>query len=342
MRFRRSISLGKGLRLNISKSGIGVSAGVKGFRIGIGPRGAYTSTSIPGTGLYNINYWGGSPKKGPHCELQVKPNINNPIQETHTRITQEYPSLAEVGFASANTLRYWLAAAASLVFFSSSFGPYLALLLIVLWFRRIRSKPVQLGSKYLKARQYAGFGRYVDAAKLLEEIKAESPSPHVLLALGHTYYYAKENAKAITCYKEYLSQFPDDTGIKLRLATLLAGEKDYAGALSILESLPNSALEDPFVIWLRGGCLVELDKPEAAIEVLKKAPLRKRTPDPVLTAVRYTLGIAYKKAGNKKRALGLFRRVYADDPGFFDIAEQIADLERAGSLEVDTVGQEAD
>jgi hypothetical protein len=38
--FRRSISFG-GLRFNFSKSGIGVSAGIKGFRIGTGPRGNY-------------------------------------------------------------------------------------------------------------------------------------------------------------------------------------------------------------------------------------------------------------------------------------------------------------
>src|SRR5437879_3676607 len=29
------------LRLNLSRSGLGLSAGVKGFRIGLGPRGAY-------------------------------------------------------------------------------------------------------------------------------------------------------------------------------------------------------------------------------------------------------------------------------------------------------------
>lgn len=37
---RKSISVGP-LRFNLSKSGIGVSAGVKGFRVGMGPRGNY-------------------------------------------------------------------------------------------------------------------------------------------------------------------------------------------------------------------------------------------------------------------------------------------------------------
>ena len=37
---RKSVSFG-GVRFNFSKSGIGVSVGVKGFRIGTGPRGNY-------------------------------------------------------------------------------------------------------------------------------------------------------------------------------------------------------------------------------------------------------------------------------------------------------------
>src|SRR5438045_1299387 len=37
---RKSVSVGP-LRFNLSKSGVGVSAGVKGFRVGAGPRGNY-------------------------------------------------------------------------------------------------------------------------------------------------------------------------------------------------------------------------------------------------------------------------------------------------------------
>lgn len=46
---RKSVSVGP-FRFNLSKSGIGVSAGVKGFRIGSGPRGNYIH--IGGNGLY--------------------------------------------------------------------------------------------------------------------------------------------------------------------------------------------------------------------------------------------------------------------------------------------------
>ena len=51
LRFRKSFNIGP-LRINISKSGIGFSLGVKGFRIGRSAKGKMTATaSLPGTGL---------------------------------------------------------------------------------------------------------------------------------------------------------------------------------------------------------------------------------------------------------------------------------------------------
>ena len=50
--YRKSVNLGGGLRLNFSKSGVGISGGVKGFRVSKGPRGSRLYASIPGTGIY--------------------------------------------------------------------------------------------------------------------------------------------------------------------------------------------------------------------------------------------------------------------------------------------------
>lgn len=51
-RFRKSISLGKLLKLNISKSGIGVSGGVRGARLSVSPDGKVRgSVGLPGTGV---------------------------------------------------------------------------------------------------------------------------------------------------------------------------------------------------------------------------------------------------------------------------------------------------
>lgn len=62
LRFRKSIRIGKFARINISKSGIGASVGVPGYRIGMGADGkARRTVGIPGTGVY-------------HTEVVASPN----------------------------------------------------------------------------------------------------------------------------------------------------------------------------------------------------------------------------------------------------------------------------
>lgn len=50
-RFRRSIGLGRFLRLNVGKQSASVSVGVPGLRMNLGPRGPRVSAGIPGTGM---------------------------------------------------------------------------------------------------------------------------------------------------------------------------------------------------------------------------------------------------------------------------------------------------
>ena len=62
-RFRKSIRLGKFARINISKTGIGASAGMPGARVGVSRRGAYKSVGIPGTGVSDFSYIKGTRTK---------------------------------------------------------------------------------------------------------------------------------------------------------------------------------------------------------------------------------------------------------------------------------------
>ena len=61
LRFRKSIKICKGMRVNLSGSGIGLSVGTRGFSYSVNSKGRSTTTiGIPGTGLsYSVR----SPKK---------------------------------------------------------------------------------------------------------------------------------------------------------------------------------------------------------------------------------------------------------------------------------------
>ena len=51
LRFRKSIRLGNGLRVNLSKSGTSLSVGKRGSTVNFGPRGERMTVGVPGTGL---------------------------------------------------------------------------------------------------------------------------------------------------------------------------------------------------------------------------------------------------------------------------------------------------
>ncbi len=65
LRFRRSVRIMPGVSLNISKSGLGISAGPRGMKFGVGPRGVHRSVGLPGTGLHfrEEKTWGGLKKQ---------------------------------------------------------------------------------------------------------------------------------------------------------------------------------------------------------------------------------------------------------------------------------------
>lgn len=62
IRYRKSIGLGKGVRLNVGKGSLGISAGVKGAHVSVNSkRGVTTSVGAPGTGVSysKTRGWGG-------------------------------------------------------------------------------------------------------------------------------------------------------------------------------------------------------------------------------------------------------------------------------------------
>lgn len=56
LRFRRRFHFGKFFSLNLSRSGVSVTAGVRGAHVTAGPRGTTTSMGIPGTGFSIVNH----------------------------------------------------------------------------------------------------------------------------------------------------------------------------------------------------------------------------------------------------------------------------------------------
>jgi hypothetical protein len=70
-RFRRSVKILPGIRVNLSGSGASVSLGGRGFHYTIGSKGTRVTASIPGTGMSWTEYT-------PHA--RARPNTPNPLE----------------------------------------------------------------------------------------------------------------------------------------------------------------------------------------------------------------------------------------------------------------------
>ncbi len=82
---RKSISVGP-LRFNLSKSGIGVSAGMKGFRFGVGPRGNYVHMGRDGL-YYRATLPSSKPSRRQTMQPDLLPSLQIP-QGTHAPLEE--------------------------------------------------------------------------------------------------------------------------------------------------------------------------------------------------------------------------------------------------------------
>ena len=70
---RKSFSLSKLLRLNVSKNGMSVSVGRKGASMTFGEKGTYINTGLPGTGIrYREKISGASSSSKAHSDEAIK------------------------------------------------------------------------------------------------------------------------------------------------------------------------------------------------------------------------------------------------------------------------------
>lgn len=82
IRFRKSINLGKGFRINMSKSGPGFSWGGKGFRLTKKANGGFRTTAyIPGTGLSYQKDFSNPLAGGKKNSKKVRENIEEDTRE---------------------------------------------------------------------------------------------------------------------------------------------------------------------------------------------------------------------------------------------------------------------
>lgn len=305
LRFRKSFKVAPGVRLNLSKSGLGVSAGVKGARVGVSSRGqTYSSVGIPGTGIYSTSY----SKKGKKSVATSSPQTNSGAG------VKVFLWLIAIGLGIA----------------IPPLGVFMLVVAIFYYYQRNKSPKYQAEKRNKKATSLIDEDKkYYEAIELLLESKKLDPeNKQTNFLLGAAYHNNGNFDKAISPLLEAYNNDPTSEKITISLANSYFNTKKYDDAISLLQNSSFGWENSLKAIQLLGMSFSNQKRYDLAIDVFKKAPLRKRNLDSDLLELHYNFGLVYEEAGKKKDALKHFKKVYAYDINYKEVKDKVEKLEK--------------
>ncbi|MBM7615892.1 DUF4236 domain-containing protein [Alkaliphilus hydrothermalis] len=349
LKFRKSVSLGKGLRLNLGKEGVSISGGVKGLRVGVGPRGVRTSATIPGTGVTIT-------KSLSLQKLKALTEQKNYAKSPVTVVEgSQIPKILSNETPIELRSKYYmfqscLGCLAILCILTSYFEPLLLVaggLLIVgklLWRRQTDLTAIEYKNigQHFRSKKYEQCIKSIDI--VLQHPKAD---PKLLLLKAECYLNLDLTDLAYEVYQSFfnhhlhlLDDAPEYWSPKVNTILMAIEKGDSPFALNVAETLVNQNLDEiDNRLWkgyLKGLCFMGLEEFEAAIHSFKDAIGRKRSMEAPYIDTHYQMGIAYSQLGKNSLAKKRFIRVYSSNSNYKEIAE-IMEAINAGDDPVDVL-----
>ncbi|NLG83378.1 MAG: DUF4236 domain-containing protein [Firmicutes bacterium] len=321
-RFRKSIRIAKGVRLNLSKGGVGLSIGGKGLRVGVGPRGVYTSAGIPGTGLYSLNYLGKGERRG--AVRRVSEEASGPGGRNIELPPELAPSSASTALGCL-----WFLVSLVLLFVNLPLG-VLAFIAQIAWAIKSVNSPTGRAKEYFRQGQRALQGgewkKALESFLRVLEFKPDIPSVHRTVAF--LYLRLDKPEESLGYFTKYLDVHPEDIPARLGYALALERTGNYRKAIEVLQNLPPETRQELPVINILAHAFLGLGRPELALEVLEKGPLRsRRAMDEDMKLFRYLLGLTYKELGEPKKALKQFQKIYVEDADYENVKDILRELD---------------
>lgn len=337
LRFRKSINLGGGVRLNLSKSGVGVSAGRRGMRVGIGPGGLRTTVGIPGTGVYYekrkklgsskkgkpaIGNTPTSPEGGQEISLSFFKALTLPPAEKD--LIEGMNALLKGDMdATQKALKGALGRDRTLA--DASF--VMALILdddaLRLWHIENVFKNINNFGKYFSKYNVTVGG----SLQVTDELSVEILNDELGLTLlsAEIYQDTGNISKAIEILKN--SKFKGERLVQLSLGELYFENHDFEGCIGTLTDMENIDEIGTVALLYTGLSFKEMGLYDAAVETLRKALRRKKNrSQEVLLTCRFELAEVLELKGDYKKAKTEYEKILAEAPQFRNAFERAKKL----------------
>jgi tetratricopeptide (TPR) repeat protein len=337
-RVHKSVKLGKGVRLNLSKTGVGISAGTPGARYSVHSSGRTTRTvGVPGSGVY---YRKDTYSKGSRASGSRAAPASTAVAPIYPKAGVLAPK-AEKVFVQGVTAYMQGRHADALSAFQDV--------------EARDSGSEHVGEEFFAGMCLVGLDRIPEAIRYLEAVLSSDfsiPDPlmskygiggamgvgvtpsvsvtvpmsnlAVALMLAEAYQSTNQRLKAIELLESLGAEAPAESVFALSLADLYFEADQWDDVVRVTEGIRTN--EDDVtlsILTFRAYALNELGMTEAALALTKEAlRTKKRNPD-LLRFARYIRGRAYEKAGKASMARKEYEKVYAEDANYSDVAERL-------------------
>jgi tetratricopeptide (TPR) repeat protein len=329
-RVRTSVKLGPGVRLNASKTGLGLSFGGRGARYSVHSSGRRTaSVGVPGTGLsYQAQTRGRSRARQPTAApagpaLIPKAGMFAPgYEKAFSKGVRLY-----VAGQSEQALAAFKEAAAKDQNNRAIADDFFAGLLsgqlghdqeAIEYLERVVASPIELPDPLML--KYVPGGGTVIGITPEVKVEVEFGSTAAALALAEIYQGLGRRDEAIGVVHQ-LVQIDPRPALVLSMAELLTEAEAWDEVVELTAGTKNEDDVSLAICLYQGRALEEQGMHDAALEVYREALRARKRNEELLKQARYRRGRLYLKLGKNSQAKKDLGRVYADDPDYEDVAE---------------------
>lgn len=327
-RVYKSVTLGKGIRLNLSRTGIGISAGVPGARYSLHSSGRRTTTvGIPGSGIsYRTDRRSSTRQAGPPARPGT-PSARIPLFASRRLKTFSRAVRAYAAGDVASALNAFREVGATGDATSASLFEALCLVALerpgeaILPLEDVVASSTPLPDDLMRRSMVSG--RLV--VQITDDLQADVPFDQVgaalLLAEVHQQVGNVEEAVALL---ETIGSHAPSREMALSLADLYVASQRWEDAIRVSDGFARN--EDDVslqIVLLRARALREAGMLPSAREALKEAMRFKKRDPRLLATARYERALLNEVSGKRAQARKDLEGVFAFDPTFADVGQRL-------------------
>ena len=344
IRFRRSVKLIPGVRLNFNKDSVGMSFGVRGAHYTVNSKGRRTaSVGIPGTGLYAVETLSSGRKSGTRSRQsaqvpeQAPIGANPPKPGIFAGKAERALNTFLLDIYNADSVDTPAQVVEKAKVLRSQFEELRPALELISFLHAITDKELSKeATKWVPGLWKNRQALFADSL-VKKYLVGIYPSVQIsrgistnlsynMQTLGFMYVEVLQGDEKYDEALAALNDLAPDALIAISTADIEITKKDFDAAIETTEDVENEDDVTAMLLTMRGIAFRGKGLHEAALECFKRALAKKDRSQELLHRARFERADTYIALGKKAMAIKDLEKILVDDPSYDGVSEKLASL----------------